>query len=82
MGTRETISSRPFGSVPLFEKLIMRHIFLTGHGGPEVLVFLRDRLWAPVFGTKHCVYSSDYRARAGDLASGIVAPDLWKTELA
>src|SRR5262249_40110419 len=68
--------------LPLFFKLIMRHIFLTGHGGPEVLIYLRDRLWPAVFGTNHCVHSNNYRARAGGFAGGVVAPDLWKTELA
>src|SRR5215510_6013501 len=67
---------------PLFEKLIMRHIFLTGHGGPEVLIYLRDRLWPAVFGRNHCVHSNNYRARAGGFAGGVVASDLWKTELA
>jgi hypothetical protein len=65
-----------------FFKLIMRHIFLTGHGGPEVLICLRDRLWPAVFGTNPCVHSSDYRARAGGFAGEVVAPDMRETELA
>lgn len=60
----------------------MRHIFLTGHGDREVLFFLRDRLWPQVLGTKHRGHSSDDRARAGNFAGGVVAPDMWKTELA
>ena len=67
---------------PLWLDLIVRHIFLTGHGGREVLFCLRGRLWANVFGANHCVHSSDDQARAGDLASGVVAARLWKTELA
>jgi predicted TIM-barrel fold metal-dependent hydrolase len=62
--------------------LIVRHIFLTGHGGHEVLFCLRDRLSANVFGTNHRVHSSDDRPRAGNIAGGVVAPRLWKTELA
>ena len=69
-------------ALPLFEKLIVRHIFLTGHGGHEVLFCLRDRLSANVFGTNHRVHSSDDRPRAGNIAGGVVAPRLWKTELA
>src|SRR5262249_39849959 len=68
--------------LPLFFKLIMRHIFLTGHGGPEVLFCLRDRLWPQFFGTKHCRHSSDDSARAWNFAGGVVAPDMRKTELA
>ena len=63
-------------------RLIVRHIFLTGHGGHEVLFCLRDRLSANVFGTNHRVHSSDDRPRAGNIAGGVVAPRLWKTELA
>ena len=67
---------------PLMRDLIMRHIFLTGHGGHEMLFCLRGRLWANVFGTNHRVHSSDDRARAGNVAGGVVAPGLWETELA
>src|SRR5439155_4398248 len=63
-------------------KLIMRHIFWTGHGGREVLFCQRGRLWTNVFGTNHQVHSSDDRARAAALACGVVAPGLWETELA
>jgi len=82
-------------SVPLFQrgellcksptplwKLIMRHIFWTGHGGRGVLFCQRGRLWTNVFGTNHQVHSSDDRARAAALACGVVAPGLWETELA
>jgi hypothetical protein len=61
--------------------LTMRHIFLTGRGH-EVLFCLRDRLSANVFGTNYRVHSSNDRARAGDVSGGVVAPHLWKTELA
>ena len=66
---------------PLWQ-LIMRHIFLTGHGNHEVLFCLRDRLWPQFFGTKHCGHSSDDSARAWNFAGGVVAPDMRKTELA
>src|SRR5262245_13607715 len=65
-----------------FEKLIMRHIFLTGHGNHEVLFCLCDRLWPQFFGTKHCGHSSHDSARAWNFAGGVVAPDMRKTELA
>ena len=68
--------------VPLFGKLIMRHIFLTEHGEHEVLFCLRDRLWPQFFGTKHCGHSSDDRPRAWNFAGGVVAPDMRETELA
>src|SRR6266511_5962787 len=67
---------------PLFCQLTVRHIFLTGHGGHEVLFCPRGRLWANVFGANHRVHSSDDRARAGDVAGGVVAPRVWETELA
>src|SRR5262249_38492444 len=57
-------------------KLIMRHIFLTGHGNHEVLFCLCDRLWPQFFGTKHCGHSSDDSARAWNFAGGVVAPDM------
>lgn len=47
-----------------------------------MLFCLRDRLSANVFGTNHRVHSSDDRARAGNIAGGVVAPGVWKTELA
>ena len=80
--TKRVLSLSSRDRLPLLCKLIMRHIFLTGHGGPEVLIYLRDRLWPAVFGTNHCVHSNNYRARAGGFAGGVVAPDLWKIELA
>ena len=49
-------------SIPSFCKLIVRHIFLTGHGGHEVLFCLGGRLWANVFGTNHRVHSGDGKA--------------------
>jgi hypothetical protein len=70
------------GLYPLFGKLTVRHIFLTGHGGYEVLFCLRGRLWANVFGANHRVHSSNNRTRVWDVAGGIVAPGLWETELA
>ena len=63
-------------NTPVVLELIMRHIFLTGHGNHEVLFCLRDRLWPQFFGTKHCGHSSDDSARAWNFAGGVVAPDM------
>src|SRR5207253_11227517 len=53
-------------------KLIMRHIFWTGHGGRGVLFCERGCLWMNVLVTNDRVHSGDNRARAAPLARGVV----------
>jgi len=47
-----------------------------------MLFCLRGRLWASVYGTNYRLYSSGDRARAEDVAGGVVAPGVRETELA